>query len=327
MVDEEGRMYPYSQSAHSILDVLLLGLKEASVQVQTDCEIQNILKKMEGFELFSLRGSEGIYHSVVLATGSMASYPDRSVSDLSLSLNKLGFHSTDLYPALGPLGSTHSQLGTLSGIRVSGNASLFINNKKIRVETGEVLFKKNALSGIAIFQLSNAYAREQKELTISSAWIELDLCPNLTIEQVYELLIERKHGFPNRLISQLLNGWMLRMVGQALLFDASLESINQPLSSISDESLYSLAKIMKAWRFPIHQGTTQLQAQVMVGGLKVHCFDPISFEAKHLPRFYGCGEALDIDGDSGGFNLHFAFASGASVATSIALSLGKEGVI
>ncbi|MFA6739504.1 MAG: aminoacetone oxidase family FAD-binding enzyme [Bacilli bacterium] len=324
ITDEAGRMYPFSQSSHSILDVLLLGLHEASVRVQTDCEIQEIKPNCTGYELFSLSGSEGVFHCVVLTTGSMASYPERSSPKLVSSLENLGFECTDLFPALGPLGSTHPQLGALNGTRVSARASLIVNGKQIRVEDGEVLFKKNALSGIAVFQLSNAYAREQKRSEVISAWIELDLCPNFSLEQVYGLLIERRKAFPNRILSQLFSGWFLRVVGQALILEAKLESTNQTLSSLSEETLFSFAKVIKAWRFPIDQGTSQLQAQVMVGGLQVHHFDPVSFEAKHLPHFYACGEALDIDGDSGGFNLHFAFSSGAAVADAISLSLDKE---
>ena len=199
-------------------------------------------------------------------------------------------------PVLCPLRTAAEPIRGLSGLRLKCRAELYRGEKMIYAESGEILFRDFGVSGILALNLSR-YARPGDELA-------LDLLPELTGEEVLARLRER--AALGRDARELLTGVFHRRINEALVRAAG------------GSDAAALARVMKDYRFTVLGPGDAQNAQVTRGGASVSEFDPLTLESRRHPGLYCVGEALDIDGRCGGYNLHWAFASGLSAGRSAA---------
>ena len=282
--DEEGRIYPYSEKATTVLDVFLNQLNKLNVEVITDTFITRI-EKNNGFKLYS---NNKVYNSdiVVVCTGGVASIHYKyNAYDV---LERLGHSITKINPSLCAL-KVKENTKSLSGLKVKCTASIIVDGKKVASTKGEVLFKDNGLSGIAIFILSQYYQKDKK------CYISLDLFEELEKEELNDKL--NKGDLSNNLI-----GYFPKMI--------NLDLINKSKNS-------SIGEIIKNYKFEIIDTYGFENAQVTKGGVKLDEVSLSTFESKKCENLYLAGEVLDVDGTCGGYNLYFAFASAYQIALSI----------
>jgi len=306
-IDEEGRIWPYSESANSYLDVLRLSNKELGVKELTNYEVfafeQNAKKQ------FIINGNE-VFDYVVIATGSNAGYgPKAPVTSLPKMIKGTGHQYTKLAPSVCPIG-VQENVRSLSGLHVKCAASIFIDGNKKFTTSGEIQFKDDALSGIAIFELSSFLARAFVQGPVSHADVELDLFPDQT-EKAVETMLKEKHALhPERLAPEFFVGLFSKMIG--------LYIINRlKLQEITEASIAEMAHLFKHFRFAVNLDYHVTNNQVVSGGIRLSEVNNATLESKLFPHLYLGGEVLDIDGLCGGYNLHFAFASGSLIADSI----------
>ncbi|MCX5775768.1 MAG: aminoacetone oxidase family FAD-binding enzyme [Firmicutes bacterium] len=306
-IDEEGRIWPYSESANSYLDVLRLSNKELGVKELTNYEVfaleQNAKKQ------FIIDGTE-IYDYVVIATGSNAGYgPKAPATSLPKMIKATGHHYTELYPCVCPIG-VQENIRSLSGLHIKCGASIFVDGNKKYTTEGEIQFKDDALSGIAIFELSSFLARAFVVGPVARADVELDLFPEQTEKAVEAMLLSKHALHPERLAPEFFVGLFSKMIG--------LYIINRlKLQMITEASITEMAHLFKHFRFAVNLGYHVTNNQVVSGGVALSEVNAQTLESKLFPRLYLGGEVLDIDGLCGGYNLHFAFASGSLIADSI----------
>jgi predicted Rossmann fold flavoprotein len=204
---------------------------------------------------------------------------------------------------LGPLATERTPLKGLDGVRARAAVTLVREGRELFREEGEVLFRPFGVSGIVSFDLS----RFAEEGDVA----QLDFFPSYDVRALVSLLTERRLRHPADPLKLLLDGMLHPRLAQAVVRAAAAHPDTCPDQAL----LEKLATLMKAYRLRITAGPSPLQAQVTRGGLATEGFDASTLRSLHHPRLFAAGECLDIDGPCGGFNLHWAWASGYTAGT------------
>jgi len=306
-VDNEGRVYPRSNLASSVLDVLRMRLKDYGVEEFCSADIREIRKVRGGYEL--LIGDEIITaEKLVMAVGGKADYAGReSGADV---IKTLGIATVKATPSLSPIKVEGDLTRSLKGVRVTAEVRLIHHEKTVKSERGEVQFTDGALSGICIFNLSR-YANRNTDCEIS-----VSLLPELSGGEIFDELNRRIALNREGVLSDIFIGLFHKNIGAALIRSAGLKP-SAPCSNISDIELKQLSAIIGNWRFKTVPRRDFKNAQVTAGGVKLSEINHHTFESKRHKGLYIIGEALDVDGDCGGYNLQFAFASGMCAGDSL----------
>ena len=286
--DSEGRVYPYSNQASTVLEILLDECEKLGVEIITDCKAERISDDL------CITTDSGIYFAdnVVIAPGGKAQKQLGSDGSGYALLEMLGHSITPVVPSLVQLTSPSKYPRALKGHRAKCNMSILFDGVKKCEEYGEVLFTDYGLSGIVTMNLSEAVSRNFAKEDPKKCIAELDLVPDMSEEEL-EKYVE-KFGS--------LNG----------ILGAKLCEIIKTQAQ-GDKTKFS--KYAKHWRLIIN-GTKGFDfAQVCCSGAKASEFD--GFKSKLIEGLYACGEVLDKQFACGGYNLNFAWYSGICVADKI----------
>ena len=307
--DEEGRVYPLSNQASSVLDVLRLECEHLNVKTLCDSEITSIKKQGRGFLL-----SDGeIYDKVVLSCGGKAVAKNFGGYEL---LKSTGHTVTKLMPALTKLTvKDNTYTKQLKGIRHKAELKLSIDGNNIAEEKGELLFADYGLSGIAVMQLSSFVARHfrnSKTLPI----VECDFVPDMSFGELSESLGRICRYNKDLKIENLMTGFMPKKLGEVVEKSLGVPQ-NKTAGELTGKDIKNIVSASKSFKFEISALRPFDDAQVTSGGADLRDFDKVTLESKKVKNLYCCGELLDIDGPCGGYNLLWAFSSGRAVGESL----------
>ena len=296
-----GRVYPRSDHAGSVLDVLRLGLEKANVTLLTGCAAEAVRRSAAGFAV-TAGEREFDADKLILACGGCAGSKLGGVMDGYALAASLGHSRTALYPALTPLRTAPDYPRALKGIRVDARVRLLKGERVLAEAHGDVLFTDTGLSGTAVFEISRAAAGE--------TGLTAELCLfDAPEETLFDDLCERRARWGALEANRILTGAAQSRVGQMLCRYAGISG-GAAAETLTDAQLHALAQAMRAFRLPVTGASGFEAAQVTAGGLRTSEFDPETLQSRIVPGLYACGELLDIDGDCGGFNLQWAWASG-----------------
>ena len=279
--ETNGLVYPHSRQASAVLDVLLMEIKRLKIEIICDCKVELIRKK--GGKAFPTAGGTGLGLDVI---------------------KNLGHKITPLFPALCPIQVKSDFMKSLKGIRAKAEVTLYDGEKAIKSEIGEVQFTDNALSGICVFNLTTLLPKTKNPI------ISVNLTKDYSYIELLNLLYDRKKLFTNEPLEEFFTGLFHKKIGTALIKSITNKALTESCKKLSDKELKSLANLIQNWKFECKQCKDFSKAQVMLGGVNGNEVNGYTFESKVVKNLYICGEALDVCGDCGGFNLHFAFASG-----------------
>ncbi len=285
-VDDEGRIYPISNSAKSVMDILEYGARKASFFLGE--RIKNIKKEGTSF-VVNLETKIITSPKIVVATG--------GGSGEILKMLKVPYK--EFVPSLVSLKS--KQTRDLNGTRVS-NVLVKATNAfgKTRSEKGEVLFRENGLSGIVIFNLSTLYARSGR----FEGKVEIDLLPDVSEKGLKEILQKRK-SLESRL-DKFFVGMFANSVANEIFKQSKLNT-NAPCATLKENEILILAKTIKNMQFNVCGALDN--NQVFSGGVPLEDLDE-NLMHKNLQGAYFVGEICDVDGVCGGYNLQWAWTSG-----------------
>ncbi len=316
--EEEGRIYPMSRQAASVLDALRLEAERLGVAFQCDKKVDSIQKIENGWETPSfLLNGVFLADAVILACGGKAAPQHGSDGSGYALLREQGIPVTRVAPSLVQLTTVPGPVKALKGMRVRGEIALYAGERKIAVQRGEIQFTEYGLSGIAAMQLSRLLARE-KGARMDAV---IDLLPSFSKKQASEYLEERIQHAPALVAEHLLTGILPKRVGQALLKQAGIAPLTRPIGSLLPEERAPLAAMLKEWRLPLTGTRGFADAQVTTGGAQRSAFSPDTMESLAVPGLYAAGELLDVDAGCGGFNLQWAWSSGRLAGWSAAQNL------
>lgn len=297
-----GRVYPLSNSANSVLDVLRLALDAAGVEQRCGEPVRALRRRGGGFSVVTDDG-ELAADAVIIACGGCAGATLGGVKDGYELMKALGHRRTALYPALVQLTTAPDYPRALKGVRVQSALRLMRGGEMLAESRGELQFTEKGVSGPAVFDLSRAAATAGGELTLRAALLPLEE------DELLRLLRARRAAQPELAASELLTGMLHNRLGRMLVKYAGLPA-TAPLRTLGEGELRRVARACRDFALPVTGTEGFDHAQVTAGGLRTADFDPETLESRLVPGLYACGEVLDIDGDCGGFNLQWAWASG-----------------
>ena len=292
------KLYPMSGQASSVVDFLLFEAQKVGVLFHLNSEIKTIEQKNSKFII-----NNEHYQSILIASGSYA-MPNLGSSESGYTLAKSLNHTLiQPFASLTQLISNERIFYEASGVKVESNLQLLINNQIKQTINGDLLFTNYGLSGSAILDLSrNASYALQKNQKVT---IKIDLLPNLPMKNLIILLQNRlpllKHQSPNLW----LNGIINKKLTNIILKKAKIIKHN-----ITQKSIKDIAFVIKNLEVAIHDTKGAKGAEVMAGGINTNEINPQTMESKLTKGLFFSGEVVDIDGDCGGYNLHWAWASG-----------------
>lgn len=310
---EDGRVYPKSESAAGLLDALRVAAE--------DCElIENFaaekLRKIDDkWEICVGDGRKIVADAVIVAAGGCASPKFGSDGSGFELFRTLGYEISPLQPALVQLKVTKPSVTALKGIRVRAEVKAFSGGETIHAERGEVLFTDYGLSGIPIFQVT---ARKPCDTVV------LDFIPELSEDDLTAKLERRRAIFSAKTAEDFFAGMLHKRLGNMIFRAAGVEKLSLEVAKFDDKLLKRLAYCLKNFEFEISGRMGFDSAQVTAGGVRPRQFSPTTMESLGDRRLYAAGEVLDVHGDCGGYNLHWAWATGQIAGTAAAQAIREE---
>ncbi len=306
---EEGKVYPRSLQAGSVVDQLRFALEETGISLISGCEATGI-KQGKSFEIHTNKGI--VYgNKVLVATGGKAGLkPSQKTNGYDL-LRGLGHTATPLYPAIVQLTTEKEAIRPLKGIKVDGTVTAYTHEEQ-RKEFGEILFTDYGISGPPVLQVSGLLSKA------GGGKVVLDVMPTLSFIEIKEEIGRRCKQFPNRTCEELLTGFVNKRLGQTLVKLAGIEKLSCLCGSVTPKEQSAIAGILKKFTLEVTGTNGWQQAQVTGGGIHTKEFWPETMESKKVKGLFVAGELLNVTGDCGGFNLQWAWTSGILAANAMA---------
>lgn len=301
--DEMGRVYPVNEQAAAVLGCLLTACEELGVEVRCGGAVTSVRREKDGFALGLSTGETLAARRLVMACGGKAA-PNLGCGDNAPNLVKsLGHTVTDRAPALVRL-LTPEVPAALKGVRAKANVTLFLNNAPAGEAVGEVIFGAGSLSGICVMQLSRAVACQK-----GSAALALDFLPEMDEGALRGFLLRLCEEHPAFPAARLLDGVLPAKLTTEVLRRCGIRGEGK-CKDIPRKQLGALAHGCKAFVLKITGTGDWADAQVTAGGVPLTELSLPQMASRCCPGLFITGELCDVDGDCGGYNLHWAWATG-----------------
>lgn len=304
--ERQGYIYPFSDQATTILEVLIMEIERLDVKVLFGQKVQKILRDEDKFIIHTNQATITC-DAVILATGGKAA-PVLGSDGSGYTLAKaFGHHLSQVVPALVQLKGKGNFYKQISGVRTQAKVSLYVDNEYIAEDTGELQLTNYGISGIPVFQISRYAAKALSENKFVKA--EVDFMPTMSDDTFRTFLQERLENHGYKEAQHFLVGvFHKKLIG--LLLKASAIDYNNLMKEVPQEKLDKLVSVCKHFKIEI-QGTNDFeQAQVCAGGVHTTEICPQTMESLYTKELYLTGELLDIDGICGGYNLQWAWSTG-----------------
>ncbi len=309
-----GYIYPNSDQASSVLEALLLETNGLGVKILYECRVHKIEKREGRFCVSSSQG-EYLADALILAAGSKAAPvtgSDGSGYELAAAL---GHKVITPLPALVQLRCREPYYRQLAGVRTEARLSLFADQTFLAGERGELQLTDYGISGIPTFQVSRyacaALHRKQK------VTVTIDFLPHMSEKEAEEFLGRRRQSLGERTCGQWMNGLLNRKLSLVLLKLSGIEK-DEKINGLSPRQWDRLLRQITAYETTVIAANPFENAQVCCGGVDTRQIYEGTLESRLVRDLYFCGEILDVDGCCGGYNLQWAWSSGAAAGTSAA---------
>ncbi|MBQ3596877.1 MAG: aminoacetone oxidase family FAD-binding enzyme [Clostridia bacterium] len=294
---KDGKVYPMSKQATAVLDVLRAFLYQKGCNIITSCGVKCIKKGKQGFVLQTEQGDFYANKTVLAFGGSAGKQFGTDGSSYSLATN-FGHQLTELYPSLVQLKTSTNTIKGFKGLKETATVYAYDGESLVSQSTGDLLFTEFGVSGSTIFQVSSYLVNAKNPKIVISFAPELT---PLQLEKVIQSRMEKSFIEREDLLSSIIN----KKIGQAIY------------RSDKEKSVKSLSYALKNFTLKITGTLGFNYAQVTKGGIKTDTICPKTYQSQLVDGLYIIGEALNVDGDCGGYNLAFAFASGIASAKNI----------
>jgi predicted Rossmann fold flavoprotein len=309
---EDGRVYPLSGQAAAVSDCLRLLAERLGVVFRTDFPVAGVAKKNNRFLITGRTANETVAaDSVVIATGGLASPQLGADGSGFRLLTAFGHHIIEPKPALVQLKSKDAFIKPLQGVKSAVRLTASCDGKRIPgvSEGGELLFTSYGVSGNAVFQISFISALYPRFTLMA------DFLPSFTEAELWNMLLARRENLKDVTCEYFLSGLLQKKIGQCVVKRAG-SALSYKAGGLRDGELSAIAALCKAFPIEITGTTGFTNAQATAGGADLSEFTE-TMESRLCPRLFAVGEVLDVCGECGGFNLHWAWASGAAAGRGV----------
>lgn len=298
-----GRVYPLSNSANSVLDVLRFALDAKGVETMTSKTVQSIAKKGHGF-VISTEEAELFSDYVIVACGGAAGAKLGGTMLGYELLRPLGHKRTSLHPALVQLLTDPTYPRALKGVRADAALTLHSGGSVIATSCGELQFTETGLSGPAAFDISREAAFVSK-----GGEVHINFLRAYSHDDVLSLLQKKRELNRGLDAAELLTGIVHNRLGKMLIKYSDIGG-GRKTETLTDAELCAIADACTDMVIPLHGVGDFNAAQVTAGGIKTSEVSPLTMESRLVKGLFICGELLDVDGNCGGYNLQWAWTSG-----------------
>lgn len=297
-----GRVYPLSNSANSVVDVLRFALERSGVELRSAEPARELLKRGDGFLIRTDNGEISADY-VIMACGGAAGAKLGGVMDGYDLLKNLGHKRTALHPALVQLITDPTYPRALKGIRAQAKLRYVCGGEELACSEGELQFIESGLSGPAAFDVSRAVSLN------GEGEIHIDLLGELSDAEMLSLLKKRAEDMPNMNAEDILTGVVHNRLGKMLVKYSGIGG-GRKLREFGENDFEAVLNACRDFVIAAKGVEGFDCAQVTAGGIKTTGVNPETMESWFVPHLFICGELLDVDADCGGYNLQWAWASG-----------------
>jgi len=313
--DDDGCVWPKGIDAAGIRDAFLREIAARGGAVRTGCRVTDL---EPGWQVRMAGGSTVAARNVCLATGG-ASYPRTGSTGDGLGLCRaLGLKTVEWFPALASL-KTRDSLSELSGVtQPRVEMTLLVEGAEPRAATGHFIFAHAHVSGSSVLNLCGYAARalaERKQVALRVNWV-----PGRSASELAEEFAAARAGHPKKQLGTFLGIFVARRLAARLCVLAGVPA-DRILTDLSRAEQESIIRQLRSAEFAISGTEPMERATVTGGGVSLGEVDLKTMEARRFPGLYFAGEVLDVWAETGGYNLHFAWATGIRAAESVAASL------
>ena len=313
-IERGQRVFPKSGKAWDIANALVDYCLDNGVEIAYNARVSDILTlgdKVYGVKYFNKRGFERKEEAenVIIATGGV-SYPGTgSTGDGYDFADRLGHTIEEVRPSLTPLRTSHPQRKFLDGLLLKNiNAKLYVENELVREEFGEISFSERGIEGAVALRVS----RDAVDALIDEKRVKLviDMKPALTEEILFERIKrEIAEMQPDEFFSELLRKLVPKHFVIPIAHELDIHSKNY-IRKVTDAEIHRLIKVLKGMVFPITDYAPFEYAVVTAGGVCCDEVNKYTMESLKVKGLYFAGEVLDLDANTGGYNLQIAFSTG-----------------
>lgn len=309
-----GYIYPNSDQASSVLEALLQEVRRRGIRLICSCHVVSAQKKGQ---VFMVRTDQGDFYgdALILAAGSRAAPVTGSDGSGYELAERFGHRIIAPLPALVQLRCREKHYRQLAGIRTEAVVTIEIDGRPAASDRGELQLTDYGISGIPTFQVSRfASVALHNEQNVTAV---IDFLPQMTAEEMKRFIGKRAKKLADRSCGEWMNGMLNGKLSLVLLKLAGISS-DQRVRDVNQNQWNHLMTQLKAYRTVVTGTNSYEQAQVCCGGVDVRQVDEKTMESRLVKNLYFCGEILDVDAICGGYNLQWAWSSGAVAGLSAA---------
>jgi len=311
--EDRGRLFPRTNQASTVVDALRAELARLAVATKTSFTVKAILPG-KPWHILGESKDEITAASVILTTGGRAAHQLGSSGDGLFWAKNLTHVITPIHAALVPLETEEAWVKDIMGIRLHSHVRLLADNQEILTREGDIIFTHFGISGPAAMGLArevDPLLEKGKVVTVS-----IDLVPDLSEERLDSTLATLASTDGKKQVKSILAGLVPKNLIPQIMTMSGI-STEQKAAETSKKQRQSLIQTIKNFKLTIKKVRPLKEAQVTAGGIAMTEVTA-ALESKKSPGLYFAGEILDVDGDSGGFNLQWAWASGTIAGESAA---------
>ena len=311
---ENNRVYPRSEQASSIRDALIKTCEILNIRIITEAKIIDLKCKNNEFIINNTN-----FNAVIVATGGKSQEVQGSDGSGFTFFKKFDHKITEPSPALSALlVSPDKSFKELKGLRIKGNACLYSGRKLIKEEFGEIQFTENSISGIPVLNLSHLVNNKKNTSLI------IDTCYEITEKELKKHFIESRYKSPLLRTEEVLTGIIPQKLTYLIMKRSDVE-MNTPAGKLTDKNIDNIILHLKQLEFKISGVRGFEFSQVTAGGLNSSDFNTKTLMSKKQNGLFASGEILNVNGDCGGYNLHFAWTSGRLAGASAVKYINDKG--
>lgn len=301
-------VYPMSDQASTVLELLKLELERLHVRVCTDVEVTEVVPVSGGFWVKTgSAGKKQKMDAVILACGGKANAKLGSDGSGYALAKSLGHSMVPVVPALVQLKVKNHPFVKAAGVRIDAEVTAICDGKETASDHGEVQITAYGISGIPVFQISRFISRAlYRKKTVK---VKMDFFPEKSEKELLELLLKRKEGREQMNSGEYLLGIFHQKMIPRFLEQARIR-MHTKVGEISEQQMKSLVQVIKKNVVTIETTNGFDNAQVCAGGISAEEINPDTMESRYIEDLYLTGELLDVDGICGGYNLQWAWATG-----------------
>ena len=305
-IKDDGRCYPLSNEAKSVLLALKSAVEEAGVTILTESKVTMITKNATVFSVITALGKQN-YDKVLIATGSEAAPQLGATNDGYTFARSLEHAIIPTYPSLVQLHLNSKNHHKMAGVKTTAEVTLIIDGKHSTKVTGDILFATYGISGLATLDVSRraSYALMNKQRVS----ISLNLLPRYDRASLVSIIEKLFASVAKHDVYTALCGVIPAKIATYLLEDAVIP-LSATVSSLNPKEIKRIVHLIGEWKFEVSDTHGFKHAEVSGGGVATAQINDKTMESKLVEGLYFGGEVLDIVGRRGGYNFNFAWASG-----------------